>query len=101
MRRPDQMKTPGGNRALGEAAVQRGSDGQQITPHCPTAIDRAALMLDFAKCPLTKFHEAYFARMAAKLLRPFAPGDIDVAATRVRSLRLQSVGEPGRGGAWS
>lgn len=99
MKRPDQMKTPGCNQAFG-GAVKVGDLGKQITAHGP-AIDRAALMIDFARCSSTKFHEAYFARMAAKLLRPFAPGDIDAAASRVRSLRLQSVGEPGRGGAWS
>lgn len=35
MLRPFDVKTPAGRRARGEAAVQRGSDSQQITPHCP------------------------------------------------------------------
>lgn len=43
MLRPFDMKTPGcGGQALGETAVQRGSDSQQITPHCPTIAQRRA-----------------------------------------------------------
>ena len=99
--RPPKKQTPPGRVALGKAAVQRGSDEVNDAPHCPVAIDHAALMLDFARSSRTKFHETYFARMAAKLLKPFAPVSIDAALSRAHSLRLQSVGEPGRGGAWS
>jgi hypothetical protein len=71
MHRYNPIKTPGGNRASGEAAVQRASDGRQITAHGATAINHAALMLDFARCPRTQFHAHYFATMAVKLLNPF------------------------------
>lgn len=99
MRPPDKMKTPAGRRALGEAAVQRASDGRKITAHGATVIDQAALMLDYARCPRTQFHAHYFATMAVKLLQPLLLGD--AADSRARSLRLQAVGEPGRGGVWS
>ena len=97
MRRPN-VETPPVRVASGKAAVQGELNKANPTPHCPTAIDRAALMLDFARCPRTQFHASYFATMAVKLLQPLLG---DAADSRARSLRLQSVGEPGRGGAWS
>lgn len=63
------------------------------------AIYHANLMLDFARCQRTQFHVRYFATMAVKLLQPVLMGE--AADSRARSQRLQSVGEPGRGGAWS
>jgi hypothetical protein len=94
--RPHNVKTPGcGGQALGETAVQRGSDGVKYAPHGATAINHAALMLDFARSAHSKFHASYFAAMAVKLLQPVMLSDI--AASRARSLRLQSVGELSQG----
>ncbi len=64
MRPPEEMKTPAGRLALGEAEIQRISDKRNYAPHGATAITRAALMLDFASRPSTQFHASYFAAMA-------------------------------------
>lgn len=42
MRQPDQMKTPGGSRALGDAAVQRASDRTNDRPQGATIAQRRA-----------------------------------------------------------
>lgn len=79
--RPLEMKTPGrGNGAgAGEMSVESGIDKANGTPHVPTCYCRPG-------------HTCGWHHLRSR---------IDEAFARARSLRLQAVGEPGRGGAWS
>lgn len=80
MRPLDAKKTPAGRRALGDAVVQRGSDKAKNTAQGPSlCLCRSNVICGWC-----------FLRLR-----------VDEAFARARSLRLQAVGEPGRGGAWS
>lgn len=68
--KPD-SKTP--TRLAGQVGAkgEAGNLEEDGTAHGATAVERASLMLDFAKAPT---HRAYFARLAIKLLKPIAGG---------------------------